>query len=107
MIASLNQFENRVKWQIDRIYRTRNAIVHSGNAPGYLGSLTTNIFETFRISAQEILRQAATSSSNEDISQSLEEIGFTYQLLKKRVGLAEKTGTYSSDDVGMLFARIS
>lgn len=38
-IESHNQ---RVKWQIRRIYRTRNQIVHSGNTPEFTGQLVEN-----------------------------------------------------------------
>lgn len=39
----LKHHEQKLKWHIDRIYRTRNLIVHSGVSPYYLETLLENI----------------------------------------------------------------
>lgn len=38
----MKEHERRVSWQIRRIYRTRNLIIHSGNTPDYTASLVEN-----------------------------------------------------------------
>lgn len=41
----LKDHERRVIWQIRRIYRSRNLIVHDGSAPAYIDALTENAHE--------------------------------------------------------------
>ncbi len=43
--SSLQEHERRVVWQIRRIYRARNLIVHDGTTPEYLDALTENAHE--------------------------------------------------------------
>jgi hypothetical protein len=40
--SALVRHEQKVRWQIRRIYRTRNLIVHSGRRPTYIASLVEN-----------------------------------------------------------------
>ncbi len=39
----INTFEQRIKWHITRLYRTRNAIIHSGEQPNYLRELVEHL----------------------------------------------------------------
>ncbi len=43
----LDRHQKRVSWQIRRIYRTRNSIVHSGNTPEYTAMLVENAHDYF------------------------------------------------------------
>ena len=43
----LKAHQQRVAWQIRRIYRTRNSIVHSGQTPQYTGMLVENAHDYF------------------------------------------------------------
>jgi hypothetical protein len=43
--SALQDHERRVVWQIRRIYRCRNLIVHDGTSPDFLDSLTENAHE--------------------------------------------------------------
>lgn len=43
----LNNHIQRVEWQIQRIYRVRNLIVHSGNIPSYSNILVENLHNYF------------------------------------------------------------
>jgi hypothetical protein len=59
--AALSAHEQKVRWQIRRIYRTRNLIVHSGISPSYLHSLIENahdyldqiVFDVMKLSCGE------------------------------------------------------
>lgn len=46
-LEALKSHQRRVRWQIRRIYRTRNSIVHSGDTPEYTGMLVENAHEYF------------------------------------------------------------
>lgn len=47
LLKKLEDHQRRVSWQIRRIYRTRNAIVHSGSTPKYSGMLVQNAHDYF------------------------------------------------------------
>lgn len=49
LIKHLKHHEQKLKWHIDRIYRTRNLIVHSGVSPHYLETLLENIHSYYDI----------------------------------------------------------
>lgn len=62
---TIDQHEKKVGWQLSRIYRARNQIVHSGLAPNFSDSVAVNAFEylstmlgavSFRLSAQHNIR---------------------------------------------------
>lgn len=69
---ALSSHMDRVSWQISRIYRARNGLVHNGRTPPYLRALTLNSFEYFRAAVVAILEngihQDHTSSSRQIIS---------------------------------------
>lgn len=49
ILTHLKHHEQKLKWHIDRIYRTRNMIVHSGLSPYYLETLLENIHSYYDI----------------------------------------------------------
>jgi len=55
--AKLEAHERRVSWQLHRIYRARNSIVHSGQSPQVSPQLTENAFSYFK-SLMSVLVQA-------------------------------------------------
>lgn len=58
---ALDMHETKLRWQIRRIYRTRNLLVHSGRRPSYINSLVENahdyldqaLFEIMKLSCGE------------------------------------------------------
>lgn len=54
IITHLKVHEKRIKWHIDRIYRTRNLIVHAGNTPQYIDSLIENLHSYYDIMVKAI-----------------------------------------------------
>jgi hypothetical protein len=47
VLSNLDAHQRRVDWQLHRIYRTRNAIVHSGITPKYTELLVSNAHDYF------------------------------------------------------------
>lgn len=43
ILSFLERHEKRIMWHIDRIYRTRNMIVHAGKSPFYISTLVENL----------------------------------------------------------------
>jgi len=54
--AKLEAHERRVSWQLHRIYRARNSIVHSGISPTYASHLTENAVAYFKSMMALIVR---------------------------------------------------
>jgi hypothetical protein len=61
-----NHIQN-VEWQIRRIYRVRNLIVHSGSAPSYTNILTENVHNYFDNFLNYILNVASTEKNMNSI----------------------------------------
>ena len=49
------RYEERMRWHINRLYRTRNLIVHAGAHPVYLYMLLENIHSFYDIFMRELL----------------------------------------------------
>ena len=49
VMKHLKRHAEKLKWHIDRIYRTRNMIVHAGVSPQYLETLLENIHSYYDI----------------------------------------------------------
>lgn len=49
LLKLIKYHEQKLKWHIDRIYRTRNLIVHAGISPHYLETLLENIHSYYDI----------------------------------------------------------
>lgn len=83
--SALLSHEERVRWQLHRIYRTRNQLVHSGSVPVYLEPLVLNMLEYFRSTIGPIIGRAKKERELADIDQMVAEIGIDYQIAKRRV----------------------
>lgn len=49
ILSMIEEHNIRIKWQIQRIYRLRNLIVHKGNKLGYTNSLVENLHSYYHI----------------------------------------------------------
>jgi hypothetical protein len=81
---TIRSHEDRVRWQIHRIYRARNGLVHSGLVPSYLESLIMNLVEYYRDSIATIIHRARKDTDRSDIDQVVSEIGIDYKILTRR-----------------------
>ncbi|MGN6284665.1 MAG: hypothetical protein ACTHM2_05900 [Afipia sp.] len=79
-IASIKGHSKRVEWQIHRIYRARNEIVHSGRRPSYLESLIMNLSEYYRGTITTLVHRARQDDSESNIDQVVCEIGIEYEI---------------------------
>lgn len=71
----LSLFENhkkKVAWQIRRIYRTRNLIVHSGRAPTYLNALIENAHDYLDSTISEMIALSCGSLEVSSLNQVFE-----------------------------------
>jgi len=82
---TMKDHQRRVEWQLHRIYRTRNNLVHAGRSPHYIDSLVLNAIEYFRNCVITISRFRRSESGIRDIDQIVSEIGFEAEILGKRL----------------------
>ena len=83
LVHSISEHENRVKWQIYRIYRTRNELVHGGSSQSYIRSLTLNAFEYYISSFYSIVDIAQSRGGKENnLSRIASEAAFLYEHFK-------------------------
>lgn len=77
---SIIDHAGRVEWQLHRIYRSRNTLVHSGRSPLYLDSLIRNCLDYFRTTVVTLVRKAAERPGVHKIDQIVAELGFERQI---------------------------
>lgn len=75
--AALDTHLMKVEWQIRRIYRTRNMLVHSGKRPSYIHTLVENAHDYF----DQIIFEVMRMSCGEYRASTLENV---FELVKMR-----------------------
>lgn len=78
----LETHEKRIKWHIDRIYRTRNMIVHAGTSPAYIGTLVENLHSYYDILISQLFNDNMKSGYR-DIEYSYTSCYLKFQAYKK------------------------
>lgn len=71
VLKYLNQHNQRIKWHIKRLYRTRNQIVHDGNRPANLEILVENAHSYFDIFMDEYIIDNMYAGSVKTIDQAV------------------------------------
>jgi hypothetical protein len=79
VVAALDAHSQRLEWQIRRIYRTRNIIVHSGITPLYTKSLIEHTHDYLDTVLSLLVRLASKPKTIHSVSQ-----GFKYVELRYR-----------------------
>lgn len=72
----LSSHKQKVEWQIRRIYRTRNLIVHSGKLPSYTNILIENLHNYFDSFLETLINKAITEKTIRTINQGVIELDF-------------------------------
>lgn len=85
VLLLLNEHENKVLWQIRRIYRSRNLLVHSGRTLQYLPSLVENAHDYFDQVIFTFIRMCIGEYRVKTIEQSFELAKITRISLKKQL----------------------
>lgn len=82
---TLEQHKTKVTWQIHRIYRTRNLIVHSGRTPKYIHSLIENGHDYLDQVLFEIIKMSSGDYSVETFDQAFELSRLKYSVFSKKL----------------------
>lgn len=80
--STMDDHYNRVRWQMHRVYRARNQLVHAGRIPTYLESVILNIAEYYRSAIVTIVGRAKKEEGLSDIDQIVSEIGIKYRIAR-------------------------
>lgn len=78
--SAVSDHEKRVRWQIYRIYRARNTLVHAGIAPTYLQSLIQNLLEYYTSGVWTILSHVRRDAHRSGLRTAVAEIGVEYEV---------------------------
>ncbi|WP_156332526.1 hypothetical protein [Rhodopseudomonas sp. AAP120] len=103
---AIDAHEKRVSWQVHRIYRARNQLVHLGRKPPYLDPLILNMAEYFQASISAIVSRAQRESGQSNIDRVVSEIGVAYRILLRRLSKSD-TRSMNRADLHQLVARPS
>jgi hypothetical protein len=94
--------ERRVRWQLHRIYRTRNQLVHAGVVPVYLEPLVLNMLEYFRATITAVVTRASKEEELSDVDQVVTEIGVDFEIARRQVQ-AYKAPAFASEDYRLFY----
>ena len=87
-----------VSWQIHRIYRARNNLVHTGLTLPFLDTLIMNLDEYYRVALDSILEVGGADDKVSSIDQVVSDIGVEFELSLSALGVEDKKGEYSSEE---------
>ena len=87
---STDSYEKRVEWQISRIYRARNSLMHGGQKPRYISPLVMNAYEYFKIVYFTIAYRAELSTDSMDTEYILSSVIFDFESRKSEIELMRK-----------------
>ena len=81
-LRSLESHETRVRWQIGRVYRARNSLVHGGSPPKYVVPLVLNAFEYFKTTFFTLLARAHKFDTDLETDMLVASIVFDFEYRK-------------------------
>ena len=94
-MKGLESHSKRVEWQIRRIYRARNIIVHSGKTPSYTRILVENIHDYLDVIMGSLIQLATKPKTIMSIDQGFKYLSLTHDSYKK--DLEKKGAVFTSD----------
>ncbi|MGX9181470.1 hypothetical protein [Mesorhizobium sp. BHbdii] len=100
--GTMDDHYNRVRWQIHRVYRARNQLVHAGLMPSYLESVILNLAEYYRSAVATIVGRAKKEEELSDIDQVVSEIGIKYRILRNFFSKAKADTSLTKEHVSKL-----
>lgn len=72
VVAMLEQHRQKVEWQLRRIYRTRNSVVHAGSEPEYTPVLIENCHDYLDVVLNAVIRLSCQEYSIASLEQAFE-----------------------------------
>lgn len=100
IVDALDSHQTRLAWQIRRIYRTRNIIVHSGKTPSYTKALIEHTHDYLDTVLLQLVKLASKPKTINSVAQ-----GFKFMEMKYKqfhIALSAKDIVFTRDNVGLL-----
>lgn len=101
IISTLDAHKKRVDWQLRRIYRARNTIVHDGTTPTYVDILIENTHDYLDSIMNTLMRLAATENTLNSIEQGFKMVELNYFSYYKAIN--EKGLKFDINNIDRLF----
>lgn len=83
IIKALDSHEQKVRWQIRRIYRTRNLIVHAASKPSYIHGLVENGHDYLDLILFEVMKFACGDYRANTLEQAFDLAAIKYEKFRK------------------------
>lgn len=100
MLSDIVRYTKRITWHLKRLYRTRNEIVHTGEAPNYLKELCEHLHSYVDECLLEIVVWLAKDSSLCTIDNVVIEVQLKTELMLNRL---KAKGQIDESDIQFLF----
>jgi hypothetical protein len=98
MAKMLRSHDERVRWQIRRIYRTRNKIVHTGVTPSYTGILIENLHDYLDVIMSTLVNIASDGVRISTLEQGFKYVELQYQSYLNRLS-SSQADTFSEEEI--------
>ncbi|WP_320151097.1 hypothetical protein [uncultured Tolumonas sp.] len=98
--TALDAHKVRLEWQIRRIYRARNIIVHSGNTPDYIRPLIEHSHNYLDIVLTKLVDLASNNKTIYTVGQGFKLVSLQYNTYLKKLG--EKNLAFTNDNLETL-----
>ncbi|MEJ6495870.1 hypothetical protein [Pseudoalteromonas lipolytica] len=102
LLEGLDNHSKRVEWQIRRIYRARNIIVHSGKTPSYTSILVENIHDYLDVIIGTLIQLATKPKRIISIDQGFKYLSLTHESYKRELG--RKGSVFTSELIDKFFS---
>lgn len=102
---SIDAHNERIGWQIRRIYRARNLIVHDGKTPSYTDILIENLHDYLDCVMNAIMKLSTTQDTLDSIDQAFKMVEIMYESFQKSIG--QKKLEYSNENIKHLLVDMS
>jgi len=102
-LKTISDHEMRVSWQANRIYRSRNLLVHAGTAPSYINQLIQNADEYFRFLVIAVL-QEAFGWETASVDRMVHAIKTKYNVKIQKFKLMNAKGRHDLDSLKLLLS---
>jgi hypothetical protein len=101
--SNLKAHEKRVEWQIQRIYRARNGLVHAGKVPTYLESIILNAEEYYQHLVTTLVSRAKKEHSCSNIDQLVCDIDIEYLTYREELNNYVELKAFTYENVCRIF----
>lgn len=98
--GALDSHKTRVEWQIRRIYRARNTIVHDGVTPSYTSVLIENTHDYLDSIMNSLMKLASQKNTLDAIDQGFKMVDINYNAYYKN--LSQKGLSFNKDNIHRL-----